>query len=77
MEYRITPAHAGKTKTEKDEPKKEQDHPRACGENLKTLRSGVGQSGSPPRMRGKLDNGLAASYGVRITPAHAGKTAAY
>ena len=31
---RITPAGAGKTKTEKGEPKKEQDHPRRCGENL-------------------------------------------
>ena len=31
-------------------------------------------SGSPPQVRGKLDNGLAASYGVRITPAGAGKT---
>ena len=30
---RITPADAGKTKTEKGEPKKEQDHPRGCGEN--------------------------------------------
>ena len=30
---RITPAHAGKTHTEKDADTSGQDHPRACGEN--------------------------------------------
>ena len=50
---RITPADAGKTKTEKGEPKKEQDHPRGCGENLSICNFEYRQPGSPPRMRGK------------------------
>ena len=50
------------------------DHPRGCGENSN------GQSrtrlcpGSPPRMRGKLEEESNAYRYKRITPADAGKT---
>ena len=71
---RITPAHAGKTPTAHQALPRESDHPRACGENLFTNFTTTYDSGSPPRMRGKL---LALCLTVllnRITPAHAGKT---
>ena len=74
MQQRITPAYAGKTKTEKGEPKKEQDHPRVCGENLLVLFFGLTPLGSPPRMRGKLQLSGLWYLGTRITPAYAGKT---
>ena len=34
----------------------------------------MADGGSPPRMRGKLADGLGEAYTGRITPAHAGKT---
>ena len=71
---RITPARAGKTTAAPFQTRAASDHPRACGENG----SGNGiqwvTCGSPPRVRGKLDehpDGLLLS---RITPARAGKT---
>ena len=72
--YGITPAHAGKTGKCLESVPKAWDHPRACGENQTTDR-GKGQfAGSPPRMRGKHDNGDKRITQPRITPAHAGKT---
>ena len=70
----ITPADAGKTKTEKGEPKKEQDHPRGCGENLKVCVLRHTHLGSPPRMRGKHYNNTMQEFCIGITPADAGKT---
>ena len=72
---RITPAHAGKTNKTLPNFKIEQDHPRACGENLFIFLAALGNGGSPPRMRGKLPIAFAAPPSPRITPAHAGKTA--
>ena len=51
---RITPAHAGKTVIGLSYMQRHQDHPRACGENSNVPRAKYAQSGSPPRMRGKL-----------------------
>ena len=50
------------------------DHPRRCGENLSQSNSGIGESGSPPQVRGKLlvTDFTPATGG--ITPAGAGKT---
>ena len=71
---RITPAHAGKTRTFASSPLSQPDHPRACGENRS--RGGAFQFilGSPPRMRGKLSSYSLPFQSWRITPAHAGKT---
>ena len=51
---RITPASAGKTKSNRDLKAKERDHPRECGKNaLEKLKSNQ-NTGSPPRVREKL-----------------------
>ena len=71
---RITPAHAGKTRYSTDTLDVYQDHPRACGENLLREFGVIEQLGSPPRMRGKLIEGIVKGILNRITPAHAGKT---
>ena len=71
---RITPADAGKTFRSKFSPREIQDHPRGCGEN--SYSNGVlrENSGSPPRMRGKLSFTITATVPRGITPADAGKT---
>ena len=70
----ITPACAGKTPLIKVLRTKSWDHPRVCGKNLK--RSGMRkfQTGSPPRVREKLECIVLTPLKVRITPACAGKT---
>ena len=55
-------------------PKSVRDHPRACGENFFLSVYVIGLSGSPPRMRGKLDFEFRRQLIDGITPAHAGKT---
>ena len=51
---RITPAHAGKTRTTGKVTAVIKDHPRACGENGAICANRIQYKGSPPRMRGKL-----------------------
>ena len=75
-ERRITPAHAGKTQTLLHTAPSQTDHPRACGENILDMMERYALAGSPPRMRGKQCPPLCRCCGVRITPAHAGKTRA-
>ena len=69
----ITPAYAGK----RDKPlvivSTITDHPRVCGEKALSTFSSLKNSGSPPRMRGKVQNQEALSAGNGITPAYAGK----
>ena len=72
---RITPAHAGKTVPPIVKSRHNKDHPRACGENNPPLRFIVVYLGSPPRMRGKPIHSPVPFAILRITPAHAGKTA--
>ena len=50
------------------------DHPRVCGENNPYITAYIINSGSPPRMRGKLPLHNAIIAHIRITPADAGKT---
>nr|DAX53285.1 MAG TPA: hypothetical protein [Caudoviricetes sp.] len=58
-QWRITPAHAGKTFLLRFLLYTHTDHPRACGENSCTASSIAAFSGSPPRMRGKhFGNGV-------------------
>ena len=71
---RITPAGAGKTFHRAALTRLNWDHPRRCGEN--PLLGGVAgfAPGSPPQVRGKLENKAATLRDTRITPAGAGKT---
>ncbi len=73
---RITPAHAGKTFYERISGRTKADHPRACGENRCKGKAQKEEDGSPPRMRGKPLVLFLINSGLRITPAHAGKTRA-
>ena len=74
MNYRITPAGAGKTASIYSKAESYWDHPRRCGENLPIEYNAVPVIGSPPQVRGKLSgvNGINDNYW--ITPAGAGKT---
>ena len=49
----ITPACAGKSLCMTDRPRLYQDHPRVCGEKSGNSCSNCGNTGSPPRVRGK------------------------
>ena len=71
---RITPADAGKTYKHTLFTVKARDHPRGCGENFSVHSFYAFKYGSPPRMRGKLENGANIAGAHRITPADAGKT---
>ena len=52
---RITPAYAGKSNPSTKDLNSSKDHPRLCGEKLKTaVKDGV-YTGSPPPMRGKVE----------------------
>ena len=72
--YRITPAHAGKTRGHTAVLWIKKDHPRACGENSLCGYILHYSYGSPPRMRGKPEHITVSLCSLRITPAHAGKT---
>ena len=70
----ITPACAGKSRAVYFCVVAWWDHPRVCGEKLKSFANAVELEGSPPRVRGKVNNGTSRNYGCRITPACAGKS---
>ena len=70
----ITPARAGKTEALRPAPFVLQDHPRACGENLRSEKTESRRVGSPPRVRGKLILAFIITPLLGITPARAGKT---
>ena len=71
---RITPAGAGKTPTANLNRCMQEDHPRRCGENVPRIAKEVAESGSPPQVRGKREEGIPVRVRQRITPAGAGKT---
>ena len=73
-QLRITPAHAGKTRRDRNQNCGCRDHPRACGENDAWKQADCRCRGSPPRMRGKRRRAHAIFCLQGITPAHAGKT---
>ena len=50
----ITPACAGKTRTDERALRDLRDHPRVCGKNLNTQLVHLILRGSPPRVREKL-----------------------
>ena len=49
----ITPAYAGKRRTDNMSWEKSRDHPRVCGEEAERSSKWTRQNGSPPRMRGR------------------------
>ena len=71
----ITPAHAGKRDFQFLYLQQPEDHPRTCGEKLKIVFFLLLPWGSPPHMRGKAFASACIANELRITPAHAGKSA--
>ena len=71
----ITPAYAGKSGDLGQSAAQTGDHPRVCGEKDGVAYKWLFVTGSPPRMRGKVQKYLAGRFLPRITPAYAGKSA--
>ena len=71
---RITPACAGKSTCRGHRAYNPEDHPRVCGEKGKITSTAEWQMGSPPRMRGKVDDVPGVVVHGGITPAYAGKS---
>ena len=69
-----TPAYAGKTCCRCARAGRRWDHPRVCGEDAWRCSGLVGVPGPPPRMRGRLRDGVLMRSKIRTTPAYAGKT---
>ena len=72
---RITPAYAGKSMGEGFLQARKGDHPRVCGEKPFLFYGGSSDSGSSPRVRGKVFGRVRCYRAVGITPAYAGKSA--
>ena len=68
------PAHAGKTGTAGLNAWRNEEHPRARGENLVSISRRALRIGTSPRTRGKQFLGLDHLANSRNIPAHAGKT---
>ena len=69
----ITPARAGKRGTALNGYASFRDHPRACGEKFPSVVATAPESGSPPRVRGKVTGFTCFEAKAGITPARAGK----
>ena len=72
--HRITPAYAGKSGYFGIYQYINGDHPRLCGEKQDGVRHPFQTGGSPPPMRGKVEEFIMKKIDVRITPAYAGKS---
>ena len=70
----ITPAYAGKSACKTAVQVGSRDHPRLCGEKKVEAALDTAFSGSPPPMRGKVQNCFRSLCSVGITPAYAGKS---
>ena len=75
LDFRLIPAHAGKTLAGINHQPAPGAHPRSRGENLNGDREAATAWGSSPLTRGKLTNTRCRLASVRLIPAHAGKTA--
>ena len=71
---RLIPARAGKTRPGSNESPHEAAHPRACGENRTGEINAPFETGSSPRVRGKLSNAADGVISFGLIPARAGKT---
>ena len=72
----ITPAYAGKRRSDWIIRSIYWDHPRVCGEKLAAKAGSINGMGSPPRVRGKAFRVGLAGRILGITPACAGKSSA-
>ena len=70
----LIPARAGKTARRRRRRVPHRAHPRAGGENPLSVRVAVGDEGSSPRGRGKLNALITGLQTARLIPARAGKT---
>ena len=70
----ITPAYAGKRVAAQIFRNLDRDHPRVCGEKSISADSFSPGTGSPPRMRGKVNSPPQRLIKFGITPAYAGKS---
>ena len=70
----ITPAYAGKRRSQIQLVTIGEDHPRVCGEKRLIVFVFRAVTGSPPRMRGKVVGVSCSTYFCGITPAYAGKS---
>ena len=70
----ITPAHAGNSDRHRHRCCILKDHPRTCGEQKEILCPSTCTAGSPPHMRGTVQDIVSNGNAVRITPAHAGNS---
>ena len=70
----ITPAYAGKRPHIPSTDTVHRDHPRVCGEKHFVKIALACKMGSPPRMRGKGEQGERLKTATGITPAYAGKS---
>ena len=70
----ITPAYAGKSRSQPRTAPRHRDHPRVCGEKMSRPPAKTRTPGLPPRMRGKEVKALLHFNWVGITPACAGKS---
>ena len=71
---RLIPAHAGKTRAAETRQRGPVAHPRSRGENICPRCLTDRQEGSSPLTRGKPEFGVFGHFGLRLIPAHAGKT---
>ena len=69
----ITPACAGKSLLARTSSACPWDHPRVCGDKRQRLVPQTARKGSPPRMRGKVNQHVHDELRLGITPACAGK----
>ena len=75
LRFWITPACAGKSRRKTTDRFCSRDHPRVCGEKGHGSELRGRQVGSPPRVRGKVQQQYDNIQKERITPAYAGKRA--
>ena len=73
-QWRLIPAHAGKTSATMPSAPRRQAHPRSRGENPLYGTGSAGWNGSSPLTRGKRSGEKCAALLRRLIPAHAGKT---
>ena len=70
----ITPAHAGNSVFSASISFPFRDHPRTCGEQQRCPVTTAWLLGSPPHMRGTVYEDCEGTFGIGITPAHAGNS---
>ena len=74
LQWRLIPAHAGKTPLAQAQERQDQAHPRSRGENLGEPPPRLHAPGSSPLTRGKPSRAPPLMRSGRLIPAHAGKT---